>query len=60
MQPKHRYRVNVYLGKDNYATIENLANALGISVSQMTRVMIDTGLQIAKSVEGGLNDAWRK
>lgn len=54
-QAKHRYRVSVYLGKDNYTTIKELADALGISVAQMTRVMIDTGLQIAKSVEGGLN-----
>jgi len=55
-QPKHRYRVSVYLGKENYTEIEKLANFFGISVSQMTRVILDTGLQLSKSLEKGVKN----
>lgn len=50
---KHLYRVNVYLGKENYTEIEKLANFFGISVAQMTRVILDTGIQLTKSLEKG-------
>ena len=53
-QSKHLYRVNVYLGKENYNQIKALADLMGMSVAQMTRVIIDTGMQISKSLEKGV------
>ena len=50
---KHRYRVSVYLGKENYEQLEGLAVALNIPVASMTRVLIDTGFQVAKAIEKG-------
>lgn len=52
-QAKHRYRVSVYLGKETYTQIEELAKMLAIPVSTMTRVILETGLQIAKEIEKG-------
>ena len=52
-QAKHRYRVSVYLGKETYTQIEELAKMLALPVSTMTRVILETGLQIAKEIEKG-------
>ena len=50
---KHRYRVSVYLGKETYEQIEGLADALNLPVASMTRVIIETGFQVAKAIEKG-------
>lgn len=55
-QPKHRYRVNVYLGKEAYDQMKDLADVVGLPVATMTRVIIETGLQIARQVEKGDKD----
>ena len=55
-QPKHRYRVNVYLGKEAYDQMKDLADVVGLPVATMTRVIIETGLQIARKVEKGDKD----
>ena len=52
-KPKHRYRVSVYLEKGSYEQIERIAVALGLPVSTMTRVILETGLQISKNLEKG-------
>lgn len=52
-KPKHRYRVSVYLGKENYEKLEGLAIGLNLPVSSMTRVLIETGFQIARAIEKG-------
>ena len=52
-KPKHRYRVSVYLGKETYEQLEAQANALSLPVATMTRVLIETGFQIAKAIEKG-------
>lgn len=50
---KHRYRVSVYLGKENYERLEGLAVALNLPVASMTRVLIETGFQVARAIEKG-------
>jgi hypothetical protein len=52
-QPKHKYRVSLYLGKDTYDQIEQLAQFLGLPIATMTRVILETGLQISKTLEKG-------
>lgn len=55
-QAKHRYRVSVYLGKETYTQIEDLAKMISLPVSTMTRVILETGLQISKQLEKGTNE----
>ena len=55
-QAKHRYRVSVYLGKEAYTQIEDLAKMINLPVSTMTRVILETGLQISKQLEKGANE----
>lgn len=50
---KHRYRVSVYLGKENYEQLEGLADLLNLPVASMTRVLIETGFQVARAIEKG-------
>ena len=52
-QKKHRYRVSVYLGKETYEQIKDLGDMLGLSVGTMARIILDTGLQISKTLEKG-------
>lgn len=52
-QAKHRYRVSLYLGKDNYEQIKELADMLGLPVGTMARIILETGLQISKTLEKG-------
>lgn len=54
-QAKHKYRVSVYLGKENYTTIKSMSDFLGISVSAMTKIFLDTGMSLAKQMEAQSN-----
>lgn len=53
MKPNHKYRVSVYLGKDIYNELDQLANLMNVSVSTIARVLISTGYEISKSIEKG-------
>lgn len=55
-QAKHRYRVSIYLGKETYEEIASIAEMLNIPVATMTRVILETGLQISKTLEKGANN----
>lgn len=55
-QPKHRYRVNVYLGKEAYDQMQELAELIGLPLATMTRVIIETGLQISRQIEKGAKE----
>lgn len=47
----NKYRVSIYLGKENYETLEPIAELFGMNVAQLTRVIFDTGLQLVKATE---------
>ena len=51
MKPNHKWRVNVYLGKDLYTELEDMGNLLGLSVSQMARIILTQGKQVADTME---------
>ena len=53
-QAKHKYRVSIYLGKENYELIKDLGNMLGLPVGTMARIILETGLQISKTMEKGV------
>lgn len=48
---KHNYRVTVYLGKANYEKLKQCADILNVSVAAITRLMIDSGMQLADLLE---------
>lgn len=58
-QNKHKYRVNVYLGKDLYEDLQKTAEYMGISLSTMCKIVLSTGYELSKSFENktkeGLN-----
>lgn len=47
----HKYRVNVYLGKEIYEELEQTSNIMGVSVSTLAKILITTGYGLSKSVE---------
>lgn len=61
MQAKHKYRVNVYLGKEIYEELEKTAIMTGLSVASLAKVLITTGYNLAKSIENkaGQERRWK-
>ena len=51
MTPNHKYRVSVYLGKEMFNELDQLAKLMGVSVATITRVLISTGYEISKQIE---------
>lgn len=47
----HKYRVNVYLGKEVYQELERDAEFMGVSIATLTKILITTGYQFTKGVE---------
>ena len=56
MTSNHKWQVNVYLGKERYQQIEEVSKTLGVSVSQVVRIMIETGMYLADVYEGVANN----
>ena len=48
MAKEHKYRVSVYLGKENYELLCKMANLMNMPLSTLTRVMIDTGIMLSQ------------
>ena len=52
----HKYRVNVYLGKEVYQELEQDAEFMGVSIATLTKILITTGYQFAKGVENNFKN----
>lgn len=52
MTSNHKWQVSVYLGKERYQQIEQMAKLLNVSVSQAVRIMLETGMYLADVFEG--------
>lgn len=50
---KHKYRVSIYLGKDNYEKLEQIANVMMIPVSTLCKIIFATGMEVSKQIEKG-------
>jgi hypothetical protein len=50
-QSKHKYRVNVYLGKKIYARIEEQAKVFNMPIATLTKLLIETGFAFADQLE---------
>ena len=48
---KNTYKVNVYLGKELYNQFKIMGEFFGLSVSQVARMILNTGVQLEKMME---------
>ena len=48
---KNKYRINLYLGKKNYEILKNMADTLQLPIATITRILLDTGLSVANTIE---------
>ena len=51
MQDKHKYRVQVYLGKELYEKLEELSNFMGIPVATVAKLLLKTGFELSSAIE---------
>lgn len=49
----HKYRVSLYLGKDNYEELEKIANTMMIPVATLCKIIFATGMEVSKQIEKG-------
>lgn len=52
-QSKHKYRVSIYLGKENYEELEKIADKMMIPVSTLCKIIFATGFELSKQIEKG-------
>jgi len=57
---KHKYRVSIYLGKENYEQLEKIANMMAIPVSTLCKIIFATGMEVSKQIEKGGYDNGNK
>ena len=51
----NKYRLTIYLGKENFEKLTQISKMLGIPLSTTTRILLETGLQIGEALEKGVN-----
>ena len=51
----NKYRITIYLGKENYEKLSQISEMLGIPLSTTTRILLETGMQIGEALEKGVN-----
>lgn len=51
MQAKHKYRVQVYLGKELYERLEEIAKFMGVPISTATKLILNTGFEFGTMME---------
>lgn len=50
----NKYRLTIYLGKENYEKLSQISEMLGIPLSTTTRIILETGMQISEALEKGV------
>lgn len=48
---QHKYRVSLYLGKELYETIYGVSQFLNLPVATTTRILLETGVHLANSLD---------
>lgn len=60
MQDKHKYRVQIYLGKEMYEQLESMSKFMGIPVATVAKLILNTGFELSNILENqmkkGLED----
>ena len=47
----NKYRLTLYLGKENYEKLSQISEMLGIPLSTAARILLETGMQIGEALE---------
>lgn len=55
MKTNHKYRVNVYLGKELYTKMDNLSKDIGVPLASMLKMLINLGVDFADNMGGKFN-----
>lgn len=51
MQDKHKYRVQIYLGKEMYEQLESMSKFMGIPVATVAKLILNTGFELSNILE---------
>lgn len=51
MQDKHKYRVQIYLGKEMYEKLEGMSKFMGIPVATVAKLILNTGFELSNVLE---------
>ena len=51
----NKYRITIYLGKENFEKLSQISEMLGIPLSTTTRILLETGMQIGEALEKGVD-----
>lgn len=51
MQDKHKYRVQVYLGKELYEKLEEISKFMDLPISTATKLILKTGFEFGTMME---------
>lgn len=51
MQDKHKYRVQIYLGKEMYEKLEVMSKFMGIPVATVAKLILNTGFELSNVLE---------
>lgn len=51
MKSNHKYRATIYLGKEVYEDLDQLAEMLSMSVAQIAGIIFRTGYDVSKQLE---------
>lgn len=56
----HKYRVSIYLGKDLYETLNGMARFLDLPMATMTKILLQTGVQIGNALDAKSTEDLKK
>ena len=51
----HKYRATIYLGKEIFTELEQMAQTFNISVGKLATIMFKTGWEMSKAIDKGVN-----
>ena len=51
----NKYRITIYLGKENFEKLSQISEMLGIPLSTTNRILLETCIQIGEALEKGVN-----
>lgn len=51
MKAKHKYRVNVYLGKELHNQLEEVSNYMQVPISAIAKLILKTGFEFSNLME---------
>lgn len=56
MQNKHKYRVQVYLGKELFEKLKEMSEFMGVPIATVTKIVLKTGFELTDMLEKSFKD----